>query len=180
MRSHAADYPPIAAAGRPVTVPPGRRKVHDVGRSRSARYGRDADGPRPSPRGRAVGLSVGWATLVFMATSGTPRSYTSSRGRRRAGHLQPVDAAFDARRAQWAGQARARRRSALQTRIRGGLDGVGIVEITAGLDQLRCYTGGAAAGSDEAADLEAVARAYQDVLDWLLDNDQCVYHGRLG
>lgn len=57
---------------------------------------------------------------------------------------------------------------------------MGIVDIAAGLDQLRGYTGGVAAGSDEAADLEAVARAYQDVLDWLLDNDQCVYHGRPG
>lgn len=85
----------------------------------------------------------------------------------------------DDRRGHTEAQNRAQRRAALQARTRGGLDGLGFVDIETALTHHRQHAGGAPAGSEEAADLHAIQCAYEDVLAWMVETDACVYHGQL-
>lgn len=111
-----------------------------------------ASGPDGTPRARGVRL---------LRVVGSPEKEAGRRAR--------IDA-----------HQQALRRRRLAHRTRNSLDGLGIVDIEAEVTRVRQrISSDGAAASEQVADDDVVLHALEEVLDWMLDNNVCVYHCQL-
>lgn len=99
-----------------------------------------------------------------------------------AGHLRVVERPQEraGRRARTDARQQALQRATLASRIRGSLDGLGIADVETEILRLQQQRdAGDGAAGERTGDEDIALHAHQQVLAWMLDNDECVYHGQL-